>query len=261
MIRIGICAGTERLEEVASIGFDYLETSLSGLAQMDERAYEELTHRVDESPIRIEACNGMLPGRIRVTGNDVSASVQHQYLQHAFSRARRLGCETVVFGSSGSRNVQPGFDYGTAYRQINNFLRLTHGHAQDFGIRVAIEPLRRHESNILNLVSEANQLASLLQLPTIGVLGDTYHMEMNSEPFDVFSQAGIRLLHVHTANALGRKAPRRNDGEDYRAIFTALKNAGYDGRISIEGVLDDFAKDAREGLICLKEARMSVFGE
>ena len=262
MIRIGICAGTEKLETAAKLGYDYLETSLSALAAMAEEEYEKLVRRADAQSIRIEACNGMLPARLRVTGNDVSAQALHQYLEHAFSRARRLGCEIVVFGSAGARNVPEGFDYGTAYRQVNNFLRLAHGHAQDFGIRVAIEPLRRQESNILNMVSEANQLASLLQLPTVGVLGDTYHMQMNSEPYSVLKQAGSRLLHMHTANAVGRLMPKKGDGEDYEAIFRALKDAKYDGRISVEaGGTGEFEEDAAQALEALREARDRAQGK
>jgi len=258
MIRIGICAGVDKLETVAALGYDYMETSLSAIAAMTEDEYEELVRRVDASSIRIEACNGMLPARVRVTGPDVSAQQQHQYLDHAFARARRLGVEVVVFGSSGARNVPEGFDYGTAYRQVNNFLRLAHGHAQDYGIKIVIEPLRRRESNILNLVSEANLICGMLQLPTVGVLGDTYHMAVNSEPLDVFAQAGPRLWHVHTANAIGRKLPKAGDGEDYEAIFRALNAAGYEGRLSCEAGAEDFDRDAAEALECLKQAQAAA---
>ena len=244
MIKIGICTGITNIGIVEKSGFDYLETSLSGLAAMSEEEYQRMAKLVDASSIRVEACNGMMPGEIRLTGPDVSAQKIHDYLDLAFSRARRLGCEVVVFGSGAARNVPEGFDIAVAWRQIGNFLRIAQGHAQDYGITIAIEPLRRAECNIINLVSEAVALSSLLQLNNVKALGDTYHMAMCSEPLSALTMAGDLLAHVHTANALGRILPKEGDGEDYAGIFAALKAGGYDGRISCEAGCENFAVDA-----------------
>ena len=99
-------------------------------------------------------------------------------------------------------------------------------------------------SNIINLVSEAVALSAILQLPNVKALGDTYHMAMCSEPLGALTMAGPLLAHVHTANALGRVLPKAGDGEDYPAIFRALKAAGYEGRVSCEASFQDFEADA-----------------
>ena len=254
MIRIGVCASPEHVEFVAGCGFDYMETSLAGIASMEDEAFEALVRKVDTLPIRIESYNGMLPGELKVTGENVNAQALHDYLKKAFDRARRLGGKVVVFGSSASRNVPSGFPYEVAWRQIGNFLRLAEKHAAENDIRVAIEPLRRAESNVINLVSEAMILTSLVNMPHIGVLADTYHMAMTSEPYSVFGRCDGRLYHVHTANAMGRVYPRPGDGENYRKMFASLKEAGYDGRVSIEAGCSDFEKDAPEALRALREA-------
>ena len=244
MIKLGICTEVKNIGIVQKCGYDYLETSLAGLAAMRETDFNNAAKLADSARIRVEACNGMLPASVRVTGPDVSAQKIHDYLDLAFSRARRLGGEVVVFGSAGARNVPDGFDTGLAWRQICNFLRIAQGHAQDYGITIAIEPLRRGESNIINLVSEAVALSAILQLPNVKALGDTYHMAMCSEPLGALTMAGPLLAHVHTANALGRVLPKAGDGEDYPAIFRALKAAGYEGRVSCEASCQDFEADA-----------------
>ena len=244
MIKLGICTEVKNIGIVQKCGYDYLETSLAGLAAMSETDFNNAVKLADSARIRVEACNGMLPASVRVTGPDVSAQKIHDYLDLAFSRARRLGVEVVVFGSAGARNVPDGFDTGLAWRQICNFLRIAQGHAQDYGITIAIEPLRRGESNIINLVSEAVALSAILQLPNVKALGDTYHMAMCSEPLGALTMAGPLLAHVHTANALGRVLPKAGDGEDYSGIFRALKAAGYEGRVSCEASCQDFEADA-----------------
>ena len=244
MIKLGICTEVKNIGIVQKCGYDYLETSLAGLAAMSETDFNNAAKLADSARIRVEACNGMLPASVRVTGPDVSAQKIHDYLDLAFSRARRLGVEVVVFGSAGARNVPDGFDTGLAWRQICNFLRISQGHAQDYGITIAIEPLRRGESNIINLVSEAVALSAILQLPNVKALGDTYHMAMCSEPLGALTMAGPLLAHVHTANALGRVLPKAGDGEDYSGIFRALKAGGYEGRVSCEASCQDFEADA-----------------
>ena len=258
MIRLGICTDISNIDLVANIGFDYLETGLSALAALPEEDYERTVERVDNARIKVEACNGMMPASIRVTGPDVNAQEIHEYLDKAFARAKRLGAEIIVFGSAGSRNVPEGFDFGTAWRQIGNFLRIAQGHAVECGLTIAIEPLRRFESNIINYVSEAVALASLLQLNNVRVLGDTYHMAMGGEPYSVLALAGDLLAHVHTANTLGRVLPREGDGEDYAGIFDALRASGYGARVSCEAGFKHFAADAKGAFTVLDKLRHKI---
>lgn len=258
MIKLGICTDIANIAIVESCGYDYMETGLSRLAEMTEEEYQQAVRLVDAAGIRVEACNGMLPASVRVTGPDVSVQKIHEYLEHAFARARRLGCEVVVFGSSGARMVPDGFPFDVAWRQIGNFLRIAQGHALDYDITIAIEPLRRGECNIMNMVSEAVLISSLMQLSNVKALGDTYHMAMCSEPLSALTNAGSMLAHVHTANSLGRILPKEGDGENYEGIFRALKAGGYDKRISCEAGCTDFAADAKAAFEVLDKYRKLV---
>lgn len=255
MIKIGVCANPDSILDVQRIGYDYIEGNLTALHNMTDDEFAALQKLVDSASIKVEAFNCMLPGTHRVTGPDVDAGQLNAFIGKAFARAKRLGGEVVVFGSSGARSVPEGFPVDAAWRQIVDFLRLAEVHCAEHGITLAIEPLRRQESNIINLVSEATALAAIVDLPHIRALGDTYHMALVSEPLSNLTLAGKLLAHTHTANPDGRVYPKKGDGEDYRAIFDALRAGGYDGRISVEGGTDDFAKDAPAALTILKEAR------
>lgn len=255
MIRIGICAPIEKINEVAGYGYEYIEGNLAQLAAMSDEEFETIAALVDAAPIKVEAYNCQLPGSIKITGPSVDAQVIHDYLDKAFARAKRLGGVVSVFGSGGSRNVPDGWPIDVAWRQITNYLRMAERHAADHGITIAIEPLRRAESNIINMVSEATALASIVQLPHIRALGDTYHMALGSEPLSALTLAGGMLAHVHTANPIGRVFPKPGDGEDYAMIFKALDAGGYEGRISVEGGCADFAAEAPVAFSTLDEAR------
>ncbi|MBQ3668385.1 MAG: sugar phosphate isomerase/epimerase [Clostridia bacterium] len=255
MIKIGVCTSLNNIRKAELAGFEYMEAALNGIAAMSDEEFEKALSDVNRASIKVEACNCLLPGTLKVTGPEVNAQALHEYLEKAFTRAQRLGVKVVVFGSGAARRVPEGFDVPQAWRQIANFLRLLERHAADHDITVVIEPLRSGECNIINYVSEATILASLVQMPHICVLGDTYHMAFGHEGFGALTMAGSLLKHIHVANAIGRKFPKKGDGERYKELFDTLKAMSYEGRVSVEGSCDDFDVDARPAYEALAAAR------
>ena len=63
--------------------------------------------------------------------------------------------------------------------------------------------------------------------------------------------AGKLLAHAHCAEADGR-GPLGAKGEDQRPYFRAMKDAGYDGRISIEANWRDFERQLPAALAELR---------
>lgn len=259
MIKLGICTGIENARGLALAGFDYIETGLSGVAAMDGEAFARAREALAAAGLPCEAMNGMLPGDIPLTGPQVDRGQIEGYLSLAFGRARELGARVVVFGSGASRSVPRGWPQDKAWRQLGDFLALADGLAGECGLRIAIEPLRREESNILRYVSEALALASLLQLPHVGVLGDTYHMAQGHEPASALAEAGDLLWHVHMARPRGRAYPTAQDPADdlesYAGLFSTLRGIGYEGRVSVEGQCGDFLEDARASFALLDGLR------
>ena len=255
MIRIGVCSAIDNISKVQKAGFDYLEGNLSTIYSMTDEEFGRACAIVDASPIKVETTNCLLPGSVKVTGPDVDMNGLRAYLEKAFSRAARLGVKVCVFGSSGARRVPEGFSTAEGWRQVADFLRMANDVAEQNDVTVAIEPLRFMESNIMNFVSEATLMASLLDLPRVGVLGDTYHMAMGHESWNAFKMAGPLLKHVHVACAIGRNCPKKGDGEHYDELFRILAEAGYEGRVSIESRYDDFDAELPMGFAALDEAR------
>ena len=249
MPAIGICTDFVNLPEVATLGYDYVELPLSGLAALPEGDFKELAEYVDGCGIRVAACNRMLPDDLPITGPAVNATALHGYLSHALGRARRLGVKVVALDAAQSRSVPSDGDFPFAWRQLGNFLRLCQGHARDCGVTVALEPLRKADCSLLNLVSEATLIAGLLQLDNVAVAAHWGHMSMASEPMSVLWKAGPLLRHVHVENALNRRLPAPGDGEDYARLLSLLPDMGYAGGVSLcGGITDSFVAEAGAAL-------------
>ena len=255
MIPIGIATDFANLPEAHALGYDFVEVPLDALAALSDAYFEEFAAYCAGSGIRVSAVNRLLPDGLSVVGPDVHAPALHDYLKRAFGRAKRLGAKVIALDGAQSRGVSKDGGFPFAWRQLGNFLRLCQGHARDCGVTIALEPLRKADCSLLNLVSEATLIAGLLQLDNIAVAAHWGHMSMASEPMSVLWKAGPLLRHVHVENALTRRLPRPGDGEDYARLTRVLEDIGYIGGVSLCGeITGTFARDAAAALDCIQSA-------
>ena len=253
---LGVCTKPENVWIAAQAGFDYVECGLSALHAMPEDAYQALLKQKDAFPIPVLKCNGFMPGDVHPVGPQAREEKRRAYTEKALSRAHALGIRLAVFGSGAARAVPAGWSHDEAWRQIVAFLKLTAEYGEKYDIDIAIEPLRRQECNILNLVSEGTAAAAVVNDRRVGVLGDTFHMRSSFEPWDALTYAGKKLKHIHISHTLPdlskRVFPASGDGEDYAEIFETLRAMDYPGDVSVEAGCDDLLKDGRKAVACLK---------
>lgn len=256
MTPIGICTGFADLIDVHAMGYDFVEVRLNELAALPESDFVELADYIDASGIDVRAASDMLPEGMRITGPGVSAQAQHEYLSRAFARASRLGVKVVAMDGAANRHVPDESDFPAAWRQLGNFMRLVQGHAANAGLTVAVEPIRKAECNLLNLVSEATLMTGLLQLDNVAVLANFGSMAMASEPLSALRRAMPLIAHVHAEGALSRRLPMPGDGENYEKPFAMLKELGYTGGVSVRAKNPkDFCAEAQASLNYMKLLR------
>ena len=253
-IRFGICAGPDQVARAARSGYDYIELDLNRVLALDEDAYRAMAAQMEHFGVYAEVVHSPLPEGSAIVGEGVSAQKLHEDLSRSFELARMLGAELVVFDCPASRLLPRAFDPAMAWRQLGNFIRILQGHAADNDLRAALLPLRRSAADMMNYTSEAALISAMLRLDRVGVAASSYNMAMEAESLHQLKRAGSLLWHMRTSNVLGNRAPKMNDGEDYAALFAALREMGYAGRITMEGSCADFDADAAAALVCLKNA-------
>jgi len=119
---------------------------------------------------------------------------------------------------------------------------------------IGIEPLRRAETNIVNSIGEAWQLARETNHPKVRIIADFYHLGVENEDPAIILKAGTYIVHCHIANPNGGRFFPKDEAEDsrYAEFFRMLKKIGYQGRLSLEANTDDLETDAKAGLVFLK---------
>ena len=253
-MRFGICAPVSEAARLAKIGFDYLEVGAAGLAAMTDAEFDAFCAANEAAPIHAETANGLFPGTVRLTGDDADWDVATAYIEKVMSRLSRAGIKVAVFGSSGSRKVPEGFSMETAWEQlvkVGGFLAET---AKKYGVTIALEPLRKAETNIINTQAEGLRLVQAVDHPQFKLLCDYYHLAQEGGTSADVEACGDTLVHVHIANPDTRKTMAPDDGADYAAFFKALRSTGYDARISFEGGCDDYEAQLPAALEVMKQA-------
>ena len=255
MLKLGVC--TNDVAGAVRYGFNYIEPSAAEIAAMSEDQFRQYADQVLSSPIRCEAFNGFIRRpELVVLGNAVPVAALKDYMEGCLARCRKLGASIMVWGSAGSRKVPDDFPRERARQQIAEFLQMAGDIARRYEIVIAIEPLRRQESNILNSGAESLEMVLMVKHPNVRMIIDYYHLREENEDPRIVETAKNEIVHVHFANPAGRIWPR-DPGEDrhYELFFRYLKNVGYTGRISIEGK-GSFEADAVRSLEFFKQALM-----
>ena len=233
---IGLCTSAlANAAVIAPSGLDYIEENVQTFLA-PEGPDTEFTARLASCAnaartISVGCC--FLPGSHRCVGPQVDEARLLAYAESAFARARRTGIDTIVFGSGGARAVPEGFSAATAFTQFISMLGKMAPIAARHGVTIVVEPLNRGEVNFINTIDEGAEVVNRVGHPSVRLLADLFHMLRNGETPDAITRHGALLAHAHLAEQETRSAPGIK-GDDFRPFLRALRQVGYDRRLSLE---------------------------
>jgi sugar phosphate isomerase/epimerase len=153
-VRIGYCGGISDIDAVRAAGFDYIELRTAEIANLPDADYDRLVERMKTSGFPVPTTYQFILGKMKITGPDINKDEELVYFRKALDRVAKLGAHTVVVGSGTARQYPEGFSKEEAFRQLVDFFKRLAPEARARQIVIAIEPLRREESNIINSMGE-----------------------------------------------------------------------------------------------------------
>ena len=121
--------------------------------------------------------------------------------------------------------------------------------AADHGVQLVLEPLNRYSTPYCSAARDAVFVARKVDSDSLGVLLDTFHMNIEEDSFEGAILATDKLLkHTHFADN-NRKMPGLAH-VDFKAIVKSLKEIGYEGYVSFEPNVPDknYESATRAGL-------------
>jgi len=164
-----------------------------------------------------------------------------QYLRYCVDVAKSLGAEIVGGPLYGAPLVFAGrapapIEEAERERRMGwviGGLRDAATYAGEQGVRFALEPLNRFETDIANTTQHGMAIVEAVNSPALGLLLDTFHMNMEDPDLGAAIRlAGKRLYHFQ-ANENHRGFVGTGH-VDWRHVVKALIDIGYDGPITLE---------------------------
>jgi sugar phosphate isomerase/epimerase len=105
--------------------------------------------------------------------------------------------------------------------------------AKLMGVRLALEPLNRYETDLIQTASEGMDLLTQVGSANLGLLLDTFHMNIEEPSIEEsIRTCGEHIFHFHVADS-NRKHPGAGH-INFESIMNALDYAGYQGWVSGE---------------------------
>lgn len=214
---------------IINTGFDFAEATVGTLTELTEK---ELNAAKD-SGIVIEACNSFVPPSHSLFHTE--NSVLREYVNDVMRRASIFKTEYIILGSGKAREIPDGVKDSERLSRLIAFLKICSDYYSEYGIKIALEPLRSLETNCINKVSEGYSLLKELDLSGVFLLADSFHMYSENEPLSVLSDCTELLRHIHISET-DRKPPGKGENNYLKEFANELKKTPYSGRISVECV-------------------------
>lgn len=223
------------IKKAAEIGFDVLEFQAQPLLEMSDDKIRSLKDLADETGIELTYSLGL------DRAYDVSSLDENirkggvEYLQNIIKKMH-VGGGTLLSGVSyagwGTPDNYVG-DKRPYWEQSIKSMREIIKVAEDCGVTYCVEAVNRFETCLINTAEEALAYTAEIDSPNIGVLLDTYHMNIEENSIgDAIRLVGDKLTSFHTGEN-NRTAPGRGH-LDWDEIFGALADINYKGRIVSE---------------------------
>ncbi|MGN0527166.1 MAG: sugar phosphate isomerase/epimerase family protein [Acutalibacteraceae bacterium] len=259
-MKFGVCRGLDDfsgMKAASAAGVDYWECGFGQLVNYSDEEISDSISILSENNLKLLACNGFIPGELKVAGDNIDYGKLCEYLDKGFERVKNIGVKKIVFGSGRSRTPDnDDYTKEKAMEQVAYFLsEYVSPRAKNAGCIIVMEPLRYNESGIIHTVADGVKVSEMSEADNVFGLADLYHVYGNNDDIDGFKRFNGKIKHAHIAEPVNRKYPGCFDDENavtlYKEFIDALSLVGCD-TCSVEAGTENFAEDIKKAINLLK---------
>jgi D-psicose/D-tagatose/L-ribulose 3-epimerase len=237
-------ADTRHFEYVREIGFDVVEVCVE---DPDLLSAETLIEAASAAGLDISVCGAFGANR-DVSHEDPTKRVEGvRYLERCIDLAASVGSPHVagpMYSATGKTRLLSAEQRERQRSWAVESLREVADYAAERNVRLAIEPLNRFETDLVNTIEQALSLCDHIGRNNVGLLVDTFHMNIEEKNIgEALIAAGPRVFHVQVSE--NDRGTPGSGHVPWDEVFEALDRIGYAGSIVIESFLPTVAEIAR----------------
>lgn len=242
----------ENLSQIASLGYDGVELAIRDPKLVDLEMLDSLVRKYN---LQVPAIGtGQAWGEEGLSFTDPDPAIRRNAIERIKSHilvASRFGALIIIGLIRGI--VKPGVGAPQAMEWLVEALQECSNAARPYGIRLALEPINRYETTLINNTSQGLKLIERVGAENFGLLLDTFHMNIE-EPVieESISRCRKHIFHFHVADS-NRWYPGAGH-LDFKSILNELFATGYEGWVSGEFIpMPDAAMAAHQSLTFLRK--------
>lgn len=223
------------IEKVAKLGFDFLEIACTPINGYTDRQLKDIRQAAKDNGIFLTAGHGPAPSQNLASADPAVVRNAKEFFTTLLKNLEKLDIHTIGGGIYSywpvdySKPIDKAGDWARSVENVREIGRV----AGDCGVDYCLEVLNRFEGYLLNTAEEGVQFVKEVGLPSVKVMLDTFHMNIEEDSMgDAIRSAKGLLGHFHTGEA-NRRVPGRGR-MPWREIGNALQDIGYDGLVCME---------------------------
>src|SRR5688500_164586 len=226
--------GLALMDKAKQMGFDSFEFGLEDPSHVDAA---KLKQKMQQTGLRVVVCGAFGPDRDPTRADPAGRHNRRHYIPTGVQLRKNAGCKTLagrMYSAVGKRRHVPPDQKKKEWDLAVKGLKEAGKRAADAGITLAIEPLNRFETDLVNTAEQCEKLVNEIGMQNVGFHLDSFHMNIEEKnSADAIRKAGNRLYHFHACEN-DRGAPGSGVNIDWDGVAKALKDIGYSRQAVIE---------------------------
>jgi sugar phosphate isomerase/epimerase len=156
-----------------------------------------------------------------------------EYVNRCTDLASKMGAPLVVVVPSPVGKTKTLATKRKEWEWAVESVRKVAEYALQKGIEVAVEPINRYETHLINNCEQALEFVKEVAVENTKIMLYCFHMNIEeADPAAAIRRAGRMLIHVHVADSNRQSVGRGHT--DFKAIMRSLKEIGYERYLAME---------------------------
>ena len=221
---------SEGIRRLAKYGYDYVDF----VGEPKNYDVEDIVKTLKENNIGASSiCAIFTPERDLVSSDPKIRKNTVEYIKECVDFASDIGAMYISVSATANMKIRPETDRETEIQWAVEGLKEAGEYALEKDIKLTLEAWNRYETYLVNKLEDALDIVDKVDLPSVGVMGDTFHMCIEETNIGkAFEQCKDKLYYVHIADS-NRKAPGYGH-INFDEVKEALKKINYTGVLSME---------------------------